>query len=105
MSRAFIATMLAVVLMLAGCAASSRMASGKEQTAIEQTLRQARADLNCTQLTPNVISKKMNMTPVPEAQFTIGVTGCGKSAMYTAICQEYGEDYKECIISQAPGGP
>ncbi len=98
MSRGFIVTLLVFALMITGCT-GSRMATGKEQAAVSQTLAQARVDLQCRELTPEVLSKKMSMTPVPEAQFTISVTGCGRQATYNVACQEFGEDYRDCFIS------
>ncbi len=103
MSRAFVAVLLVFALTVAGCT-GSRMAGGKEQRAVSQTLAQARVDLQCRELTPEVLSKKMSMTPVPETQFTISVTGCGKKAVYDVACQEFGEDYRDCFIS-LPGEP
>ena len=86
MSRAFVTALLVCSLMLAACA------TGKEQAAVSQTLAQARVDLQCRELTQEVLSKKMSMTPVPEARFTISVTGCEKKAVYDVACQEFGED-------------
>ncbi len=104
MSRMFIVMAIVAVLLAAGCSAKSRMLDQKEPSAIAQTVSQAQADLSCPQVTARVFSRDMVMEPVPSARYGIGVTGCGKEAMYTVTCQEFGEDYRECIIS-APGEP
>lgn len=104
MCKACMFIVLVAVLVLPGCAAKSRLLEQKEPSAIAQTMVQARADLNCSQVTASVFSREMVMVPVPAARYGIGVSGCGKDALYTVTCQEFGEDYKECIIS-APGEP
>lgn len=104
MSRACIVMAIVAALFVAGCAAKSRLLEQKKPTAMEQTMTQARVDLNCPQVTARVISEEMVMDPAPSARYGIEVVGCGKSVLYTVTCQEFGEDYKECIIS-APGEP
>ena len=104
MFRTCIFAVLVAALLVTGCAAQSRLLEQKKPTAIEQTMTQARVDLNCPQVTARIISEEMVLDPAPSARYGIGVTGCGKSVLYTVTCQEFGEDYKECIIS-APGEP
>ncbi len=104
MFKACMISVIIAALLAAGCSAKSRMLDQKEPSAIAQTLSQAQADLNCPQVTAKIFSRDVVMEPVPSARYGIGVTGCGKDAMYTVTCQEFGEDYRECIIS-APGEP
>jgi hypothetical protein len=104
MSRTCIVVALVAVLLAAGCAAQSRLLEQKKPTAIEQTMSQARADLNCPQVAARIISEEMISDPAPSARYGIEAVGCGKNVLYTVTCQEFGEGYRECIIS-APGEP
>lgn len=104
MTRACIAAALVAALLVTGCAAQSRLLEQKKPTAVEQTMSQARGDLNCPQVTARVISEEAVLDPAPSARYGIEAVGCGKRILYTVTCQEFGEDYRECIIS-APGEP
>jgi hypothetical protein len=104
MPRSCIVPALVAMIVLTGCAAQSRLLEQKKPTAIEQTVSQARVDLNCPQVTARVISEEAVLDPAPSARYGIEAVGCGKRILYTVTCQEFGEDYKECIIS-APGEP
>ena len=104
MFKATIVPAIVAALLVTGCAVKSEILESKEATAIGQTVSQAKADLQCPRLTYTVISKQVLLQPVPQAQYTIRVTGCGTGALYTVTCAEFGEDYKECAISP-PGEP
>lgn len=104
MTRECVVMALVAAFFAAGCAAQSRLLEQKKPTAMEQTVTQARADLNCPQVTARVISEEMVADPAPSARYGIEALGCGKTVLYTVTCQEFGEGYRECIIS-APGEP
>jgi hypothetical protein len=104
MTRVCIVIAVVTALLVAGCAAQSRLLEQKKPTAVEQTIAQARVDLDCPQVTARVISEEMVLEPVPSAIYGIEAVGCGKNVLYTVTCQEFGEDYRECIIA-APGEP
>jgi hypothetical protein len=107
MSRACFVMVLVTALFVSGCAAKSALLDRKQLTAIQAAMNQGRADINCPQLTPSVISSKVIMAEGPQAQYTIGVTGCGTGAMYIVTCDEISGDDgdDECVVATPTGQP
>ena len=103
--KAWIAPALVAAVLVAGCATNSPLVDRKELTAIQAAMSQGKADINCPQLTPALLSKKMVLDAVPRPQYTISVTGCGTSALYTVTCPEIGHDSEDCVITRSPGPP
>ncbi len=91
---------LVAALVVAGCASNSPLLEKKELTAIQAAMSQGKTDINCPQLTPALLSKKMVLDSVPRPQYTISVTGCGTSVLYTVTCPELGHDIYDCVITR-----
>jgi hypothetical protein len=105
MTRVCIIAALVGALIVVGCASNSPLLEKKELTAIQAAMNQAKTDINCPQLTPALLSKKMVLDSVPRPQYTISVTGCGTSALYTVTCPELGYDIYDCAITRSPVTP
>lgn len=102
MFRPCVVLVLVAVLLAAGCASNSPLLEKKELTAIQAAMNQGKADINCPQLTPALLSKKMVLDSVPRPQYDISVTGCGMSVLYTVTCPELGHDIYDCVITTSP---
>ena len=85
----------AAVVAVAGCA-NVPLTTVKEPMAIDTALKRARFDMNCPEATGAVLSKQTIEPPlnaprfggVERAEFTIGVTGCGKRDTLVVICAD-----------------
>jgi hypothetical protein len=58
-------------------------------------VRRAQFEMNCPAATGQVISREIIQplsfyVGVPRAEYTVGVTGCGKRATYIVICPQNG---------------
>ena len=89
---------LAAAAALAGCASGPPFIDQAQPEAIHMAERRGQFEMNCPQVTSEVVSREM-LQPVvqtfrfsgPErAEYTIGVAGCGKRVMYVVICPDNG---------------
>lgn len=97
---------LASVLMLAtaGCASGPPFIDQMEPTATAKAEARARFDLNCPEAKGEVINREQ-LEPLAfggpvRAQYTIGVTGCGKRMLVVVLCSQNGN---QCVERGAPG--
>jgi hypothetical protein len=96
MNRAWVRAMVvATVAAVSGCA-TVPLTTEKEPMAMETALKRARFDMNCPEATGTVLSKQTIESPVrgprvhgvDRAEFTIGVTGCGKRQTLVVLCAD-----------------
>jgi len=86
---------LGAVAALAGCE-TTPITQSREPVAIETALKRARFEMDCPSASGSVLSSQAIEPAIrgtryrgPErAEFTIGVTGCGKRQTYVVICSE-----------------
>jgi hypothetical protein len=100
MENRFSIVAVTLALMAAGCTSpgTSPSPSFIEQAqapAVSTAVRRAQSEMNCPAATGQVISREMLQplsfyTGVPRAEYTIGVTGCGKQANYYVVCPNDG---------------
>jgi hypothetical protein len=90
---------VAVPVLLSACASGPPFIDQIESTAVEMAVRRGAFELNCPAATGQVISSETIQPPVrpfimiPErAEFTVGVTGCGKRNSYVVICPDNGSN-------------
>jgi hypothetical protein len=99
MFRSFTLLILIAALAVAGCATQSQFLASKQATAMQTAVSRAQFDLNCQEVTPTLLSKDVIQPTyqgpwvgaIQRAEYTIGVTGCGKRHMYVVVCPEGGE--------------
>jgi dephospho-CoA kinase len=97
---------LASVLLLAcaGCASGPPFIDQMEPTATAKAETRARFDLDCPDAKGQVINREQLQPLVfsgpVRAQYTIGVTGCGKRTMVTVLCSDNGN---QCVERGAAG--
>jgi hypothetical protein len=94
-------TLLAIiaVLAVAGCATQQQFLDSKQPMAIQTVLGRAQFDMDCKEVTPVIISREVVqpalqgpwVNGIQRAEFTVGVSGCGKRSTFVVICPEGGE--------------
>jgi hypothetical protein len=75
---------------LAGCQTNQQFLEQNQAAAMQATMARAAFDLNCPNAQPTLISSKVSQ-PVTafgyeRTEYTIGVRGCGKQAVYITWC-------------------
>ena len=103
--RFFLAA-LASVLVLAGCQSQGQILASEQGVAMQTALQRGRFELDCQQATGTVLSSNM-LQPVlwggqERAEYTVGVSGCGKRAVYVVICPLASSG---CFAGAARGNP
>jgi hypothetical protein len=85
-------TMLASALLAGGCASGPPFVDQMQAKAVAEAQRRGQFELNCPEATGQVISQQ-ELQPFAfggyvRAQYTIGVTGCGKRMVVEVFCSE-----------------
>jgi hypothetical protein len=92
MSR-FTAVAVVALAALAGCASGPPFIDQAQPEALAIASHRAAFEFNCQAVTPQVLSRQ-TLQPISfrfgieRAEYTIGVTGCGKRATYVVICPD-----------------
>lgn len=81
---------ITAVGLLAGCQTNQQFLEQNQAAAMQATMSRAAFDLNCPDAQPTLISSKVSQ-PVAlrgyeRTEYTIGVRGCGKQAVYITWC-------------------
>lgn len=80
---------LPAMALAALAAACTPMVQQYEGAALSTAQRRAAFEMNCTQVTPQILSEKtVDGLRVQLAEYTIGVRGCGKQAVYLTYCRD-----------------
>ena len=93
---------------LAGCVSQAQFLDSKQGMAIQTASNRAQFELNCQETNATVISREVVqpalqgpfLNGIQRAEFTIGVRGCDKKAMFIVICPDGGEG----CFAAGPGG-
>jgi len=80
--------------LLAGCASGPPFIDQMQPEAVSMAVRRAQFEFNCPAATGEMIQRE-NVQPLVaagplRAEYTIGVTGCGKRATFVVICSTNG---------------
>jgi hypothetical protein len=83
---------LLVLLTVAGCQSQGQILASDQDVAIQTAERRGKFELSCPAATGEVLSSNM-LQPVlwggeERAEYTVGVSGCGKRATYMVICPQ-----------------
>ncbi len=87
-----------VSLALTACESQQQMVDQMQPNAVEVAQKRGAFELDCPAATAEVLSKEMMQTAAPtmryappeRAEYTVGVSGCGKRATYVVVCAEGG---------------
>ncbi len=85
-------------LLLCGCESQQQMVDQMQPNPVEVAQKRGAFELECPAATAEVLSKEMMQTanatmrymPPERAEYTVGVSGCGKRATYLVVCAQGG---------------
>lgn len=97
MSTGLVALLLPMVIV--GCATEAEFLAQTQPAAVNTALSRGRFELNCPDATGSVLSKKMTYINgvgigmgggggYEWGEYTVGVKGCGKTAVYETMCRD-----------------
>jgi hypothetical protein len=80
----------AAAVLLAGCQTDAQILAKEQDMARDTALRRGQFELNCPQANATVLSSVM-LQPIAwrgteRAEYTVGVSGCGREKTYVVIC-------------------
>ena len=98
--------MIPGLLTLAGCQSQGQILASEQGVALQTALRRGQFELGCPEATGSVLSSNM-LQPVlwggaERAEYTVGVSGCGKRSVYVVICPLASSG---CFAGAARGNP
>ena len=78
------------LMVLAGCQSQSQILASEQAVATRTAERRGQFELGCPEAAGSVLSSNM-LEPVlwggeERAEYTVGISGCGKRAVYVVIC-------------------
>ncbi len=91
---------LILPLVISACATEAQFLAQTQPAAVNTALSRGRFELNCPEATATVLSKKMTYINgigigigmggggYEWGEYTVGVKGCGKSAVYETMCRD-----------------
>jgi hypothetical protein len=87
------------VVAAAGCTTNKQFLDDNQQAAEQTALERGRFELNCPEATPTILSREVVEPAIvgprtigfDRAEYTIGVSGCGKRATFVVVCPDGGE--------------
>ena len=89
---------LLVATMAAGCASGPPFIDQMQPEAVHMAERRGQFEMNCPNVSSEIVSRE-TLQPVVQtfrytgpvrAEYTIGVTGCGKRVLYVVVCPDNG---------------
>jgi hypothetical protein len=90
--KSLLLVLLSGLPVLAGCQSQGEILASDQDTAVQTALRRARFELNCPDATASVLSSEMLQPALwgglERAEYTVGVTGCKKRAVYIVVCPQ-----------------
>jgi hypothetical protein len=97
----WIFTRLALIAAVAGkgCATQAQLLDGKQGMAAQTAVSRGQFEMNCPAATGTIISRDVVqpalqgpwVNGIQRAEFTIGVSGCGKRMVFVVVCPDGGE--------------
>ena len=89
----------AVNLLLGGCVTDAQFLAQNSPSALRTAESRGKFELNCPQVTTSVLSQKVvqgiqggwrgtGTWAGPWTEYTVGVRGCGREAVYMAVCRD-----------------
>jgi hypothetical protein len=82
---------LTLLWLLAGCQSPAQILASEQDVAMQTAVRRGQFELNCPSATGIVLSSNLVQPALyggfEHAEYTIGVSGCGRRAVYVSVCQ------------------
>jgi hypothetical protein len=83
---------LPVLLTAVGCQSQGQILASDQSKALQTAERRGKFDLSCPAATGSVLSSNMLQPALwggeERAEYTIGITGCDKRAVYVVVCPQ-----------------
>lgn len=103
MTRSIMLCATLTALLGAGCQSQTQVLDGEQSVALQAVTRRGQFEMNCPQASATVLSKTL-LQPVlfngiERAEYTVGMEGCGKRAVYVAVCQV---ESTACVAASSP---
>jgi len=84
---------------LQGCASQTQLLDTKQGMALQTAVNRGQFEMNCQSATGEIISREVVqpalqgpwVNGIQRAEYTVGVTGCGKRLVFVVVCPETGE--------------
>lgn len=91
MSKICIFILFVTALVATGCQSPAQILSQEQGKAVDTAVQRGRFEMACPQATGTVLSSNMLEPAVwgglERAEYTVGLEGCGKRAVYIVVCQ------------------
>ncbi|MGR9106276.1 MAG: hypothetical protein ACU843_05020 [Gammaproteobacteria bacterium] len=98
----FTAQFLFLAVSLSGCVTDSQFLAENSASALHVVESRGKFDLNCAEVTTSVLSRKViqgiqtnaygwrgaSGWAGPWTEYTVGIRGCGRQAVYMAVCRD-----------------
>ena len=99
MRKAYASSLLVAALGATACESNTQFLDSKQGMAVETALNRGRFELNCSAVTPTVLSREVvepaimgpRVYGIDRAEYTIGVSGCGDRKTFVVICPDGGD--------------
>src|SRR5690349_3067741 len=79
-----------LLCMLAGCESQKQILADEQSVAMQAAVRRGQFELSCPSASRTVLSSTLLQPALynglERAEYTIGVSGCGKRATYISVC-------------------
>jgi hypothetical protein len=90
---------LAAALIAAGCASQAQFLDGKQAMAMQTAVSRGQFEMNCPAATGIILSREVIQPAIQapalgglqRAEFTVGVSGCGKRTTFVVVCPDEGD--------------
>jgi len=85
-------------ILATACASGPPFIDRMQPQAVEMAVRRGQFEMNCPTATGDLVSRETIQPPIQtvvytgpvRAEYTVGVAGCGKRALYIVICPDNG---------------
>jgi hypothetical protein len=90
---------LAAALIAAGCASQAQFLDSRQGMAMQTAVSRGQFEMNCPGATGIILSREVVQPAIQapalgglqRAEFTIGVSGCGKRTTFVVVCPDEGD--------------
>jgi len=95
----FTGLVVVVALTSAGCVSQAQFLENKQAMAVQTATSRGQFELNCPDASGTILSKEVVqpalqgplVAGLQRAEFTVGVTGCGKRTTFVVVCPDEGD--------------
>jgi hypothetical protein len=90
---------LVAALLITGCASQAQFLDGRQAMAMQTAVTRGQFEMNCATATGTILSREVIQPAIQapalgglqRAEYTVGVSGCGKRTTFVVVCPEEGD--------------